>query len=90
MQLSKAGVLSDEPVKENDDSDSFMDDEPTTPVALQTDSDQRIHDNELDSKVIISAEEVREEEWFVNFFKKFGYDVCVSFDWLLFLENRLL
>ena len=62
MQLSKAGVLSDEPVKENDDSDSFMDDEPTTPVALQTDSDQRIHDNELDSKVIISAEEVREED----------------------------
>ena len=40
--------------------------------------------------MIISAEEVREEEWFVNFLKKFGYDVCVSFDWLLFLENRLL
>ena len=94
MQLSKPGVLSDEPVKENDNSDSCMDD-PTTPEihipTLHTDSHQLIHPNELDSKVmIISAEEVREDEWFVNFFKKFGYDVCVSFDWLLFLENRLL
>ncbi|KAL0692594.1 hypothetical protein Bca4012_059774 [Brassica carinata] len=67
MQLSKAGVLSDEPVKENDDSDSCMDDEPTTPenhipTTLQTDTDQLIHDNELDSKVIISAEEVCEED----------------------------
>lgn len=62
MQLSKAGVLSDEPVKENDDSDSFMDDEPATPEnhlpALQTDSEQLTHANE----VMISAEEVREED----------------------------
>ncbi|KAL0792677.1 hypothetical protein Bca101_064054 [Brassica carinata] len=67
MQLSKAGVLSDEPVKEKDDSDSLMDDEPTTPenrilTTLQTDSDQLIHDDELDSKVIMSAEEVCEED----------------------------
>lgn len=73
MQLPKAGVLSDEPVKENDNSDSCMD-EPTTPEihipALHTDSHQLIHPNELDSKVmLISAEEVREEEWFMNFFK---------------------
>ncbi|XP_048610933.1 ATP-dependent RNA helicase DEAH13-like [Brassica napus] len=66
MQLSKAGVLSDEPVKENDNSDSCMD-EPTTPEihipTLHTDSHQLIHPNELDSKVmIISAEESREEE----------------------------
>ncbi|XP_048624616.1 ATP-dependent RNA helicase DEAH13-like isoform X3 [Brassica napus] len=66
MQLSKPGVLSDEPVKENDNSDSCMD-EPTTPEihipTLHTDSHQLIHPNELDSKVmIISAEEVREEE----------------------------
>ncbi|XP_033140167.1 ATP-dependent RNA helicase DEAH13 isoform X4 [Brassica rapa] len=62
MQLSKAGVLSDEPVKENDDSDSFMDDEPTTPEnhlpTLQTDSEQLTHANE----VMISAEEVHEED----------------------------
>ncbi|KAH0921958.1 hypothetical protein HID58_021976 [Brassica napus] len=69
MQLPKAGVLSDEPVKENDNSDSCMD-EPTTPEihipALHTDSHQLIHPNELDSKVmLISAEEVREEEWLV-------------------------
>ncbi|XP_022555406.1 ATP-dependent RNA helicase DEAH13-like isoform X4 [Brassica napus] len=61
MQLSKPGVLSDEPVKENDNSDSCMD-EPTTPEihipTLHTDSHQLIHPNELDSKVmIISAEE---------------------------------
>ncbi|KAF8052722.1 hypothetical protein N665_1515s0009 [Sinapis alba] len=72
MQLSKAGVLSDEPVKENDDnddSDSVMDDEPTTPenhfpTTLQTDSDQLIHHaNELDSKeMTISAEDIREED----------------------------
>ncbi|XP_048624618.1 ATP-dependent RNA helicase DEAH13-like isoform X7 [Brassica napus] len=53
-------------VKENDNSDSCMD-EPTTPEihipTLHTDSHQLIHPNELDSKVmIISAEEVREEE----------------------------
>lgn len=68
MQLSKAGVLSDEPVKENDDddSDSFMDDEPTSPqnhipTTLQTDSDPA---NELGSKVMMisSAEEVPEED----------------------------
>ncbi|XP_033140169.1 ATP-dependent RNA helicase DEAH13 isoform X6 [Brassica rapa] len=64
MQLSKAGVLSDEPVKENDDSDSFMDDEPTTPEnhlpTLQTDSEQLTHANE----VMISAEEFLYEAGF--------------------------
>ncbi|CAN7130940.1 unnamed protein product [Brassica rapa subsp. narinosa] len=76
MQLSKAGVLSDEPVKENDNSDSCMD-EPTTPEihipTLHTDSHQLIHPNELDSKVmIISAEESREEEWFFLYEAGFG------------------
>ena len=56
MQLSKPGVLSDEPVKENDNSDFCMG-EPTTPEihipALQSDSDQLIHPNELDSKVMM-------------------------------------
>ncbi|KAG2277378.1 hypothetical protein Bca52824_059933 [Brassica carinata] len=55
-QYSKAGVLSDEPVKENDNSDFCMG-EPTTPEihipALQSDSDQLIHPNELDSKVMM-------------------------------------
>uniref|UniRef100_A0A0D3EBI6 Uncharacterized protein n=1 Tax=Brassica oleracea var. oleracea TaxID=109376 RepID=A0A0D3EBI6_BRAOL len=55
MQLSKAGVLSDEPVKENDNSDSCMD-EPTTPEihipTLHTDSHQLIHPNELPKKPV--------------------------------------
>ncbi|CDY28624.1 BnaC09g32510D [Brassica napus] len=58
MQLSKPGVLSDEPVKENDNSDSCMD-EPTTPEihipTLHTDSHQLIHPNELDSKFLYEA-----------------------------------
>ncbi|KAJ4872573.1 Uncharacterized protein Rs2_17896 [Raphanus sativus] len=55
-QRSKAGVLSDEPVKENDNSDYCMG-EPTTPEihipVLHSDSDQLIHPNELDSKVMM-------------------------------------
>ncbi|CAN7008145.1 unnamed protein product [Brassica oleracea var. botrytis] len=55
-QCSKAGVLSDEPVKENDNSGSCMG-KPTTPEihipALQSDPDQLIHPNELDSKVMM-------------------------------------
>ncbi|KAJ0230119.1 DEAD/DEAH box helicase domain-containing protein [Hirschfeldia incana] len=62
MQLSKAGVLSDEPVKETQD-----DSEPTTPENhIQTDSEQLIHHaNEVDPKVMIissAKEEVPEEE----------------------------
>ncbi|CAH8359746.1 unnamed protein product [Eruca vesicaria subsp. sativa] len=67
MQLSKAGLHSDEPVLDND---SYMD-EPTTPEpteneldipSLQTDSEQFVNANELDSKVTIPAEEVCEED----------------------------
>ncbi|CAH8323709.1 unnamed protein product [Eruca vesicaria subsp. sativa] len=69
IQLSKIGVVSehsDEPVMDND---SCMD-EPTTPEpaenvdipSLQTDSEQFVNANELDSKVMIPAEEACEED----------------------------
>ncbi|KAG7593773.1 Helicase-associated domain [Arabidopsis thaliana x Arabidopsis arenosa] len=67
MQLSKAGVEtehSDESVEQNDDDDSCMD-KPTTPEHVEieiptfvTDSEQQlVHDHELGSDLMISAEE---------------------------------
>ncbi|KAF8044753.1 hypothetical protein N665_7039s0001, partial [Sinapis alba] len=58
MQLSKAGVVSEHSNEENDDSDSCMDDEPTTPEHAETDSDQLMHANERESKVMIPDEHV--------------------------------
>lgn len=64
MQLSKAGVVTDESVEQKDDDDSCMA-EPTTPEhaefaipSFPTDSEQLIHAHELGSDVMIPAEDV--------------------------------
>ncbi|KFK36241.1 hypothetical protein AALP_AA4G096500 [Arabis alpina] len=70
MQLSKAGVVTDdESVKEKEEDDDSCMAEPTTPEHVEivipsfpTDSEQVIHDNELGSDVMIPAEEVCEED----------------------------